>query len=375
MSAKSAKCGNLLRALIPKMSFYIRVVPVSLCNPTLLKRCLPVLTAFVCLCLPHFAEAAQPVRLRINTSHGLDNAKGAVTDAGLSLSEIVVTPSSPDNGKQYLSPDKLVADARAVGATILSSSFSGWNYLYDSMGYQQLVTNGMVHVYAYEPRKLQLPSAPPPAAFVTVNRIGGTTGGGIEFGVPTDYMHGKGQGTTPSAVTAQLAGLMACLKFRHPSWNWFDVKAALRSTAANYPIGYDPYKSGYGAIDFQKANSLANASHLALFAPATVIFGKKGDQLFFRINPFSQTRRFTDVVFKFATKPAPTLKELTLAEITAMGGEYLFSSYLHKDATNYAYRMTWGETVYLVWFTQDSSLKFSRIEPYSIFGPINFSHL
>jgi len=332
------------------------------------------MAAMVCLCLPHFAGAAQPVRLRINTSHGLDNAKRAVIGAGLSLSEVVVTPSSPDNGKQYLPPDKFVTDAKSVGATILSSSFSGWNYLYDSLGYQQLAANDMVHVYAYEPRKPQPSGAPPPAAFVTVNKVGGTSGGGIEYGIPIDYLHGKGQDVSPSAVTAQLAGLMACLKYRHPSWNWFDVKAALRATAANYPTGYDPHKSGYGAIDFQKANLLGNASQLALFAPATVVLGKKGDRLFFRINPFRQTRRFTDVVFKFRSQPAPTLKELTLAEITAMGGEYLFSSYLHKDANNYAYRMTSGETVYLVWFTQDSSLKFSRIEPYSIFGPLNISH-
>jgi len=34
----------------------------------------------------------------------------------------------------------------------------------------------------------------------------------------------------------------------------------------------------------------------------------------------------------------------------------------------FSYRMAWSETAYCVWFTQDSSLNFSRIEPYSIFG-------
>lgn len=218
------------------------------------------LTAIACLCIPHFVAAASPVRLRINTSHGLANARGAVIDAGLSTSEILVTPSSPDNGSAYLPPDKFMADAMSAGATILSSSFSGWNYLYDSAGYLQLTTNGLLHVYAYEPRMAQPPGAPPPAAFVTVNMIGGTTGGGIEFGVPTNYMHGKGQSASPSGVTAQLAGLLACLKYRHPSWNWFDVKAALRVTAANYSTGYDPHKYGYGAINFQDANAIADTS-------------------------------------------------------------------------------------------------------------------
>jgi len=330
------------------------------------------LAAIASLCIPHFVGAASPVRLRINTSHGLSNANGAVIDAGLSSSEVLVTPSSPDNGKIYLPPEKFVEDAKAVGATILSSSFSGWNYLYDSAEYLQLTANGMLHVYAYEPQKPQPPDVPPPAVFATVNRIGGTTGGGIEFGVPTNYMHGKGQSSSPSGVTAQVAGLLACLKYRHPSWNWFDVKAALRATAANYPTGYDPHKYGYGAINFQDANAFTNATQLALFAPAAVILGQKGDRLVFQINPFMQTRRFTDVVFKFTIRPMLTLKELTLEEITAMGGQFQFSNYLYKDANTYSYRMISGETAYLVWFTQDSSLKFSRIEPYSIFGPITF---
>ena len=331
-----------------------------------------VLAAVVCLYMPLFACAASPVRLRINTSHGLVNAKGAVIDAGLMPTEVVVTASSPDDGKPFLPPDKFVEDARSAGATILSSSFSGWNYLLDSAGYQQLTANGMLHVYAYEPRKPQPPEAPPPAAFATVNSIGRTTGGGIEFGVPADYMHGKGQSASPSGVTAQVAGLMASLKYRHPSWNWFDVKAALRTTAANYPSGYDPHNYGYGVINFQKANAITNATQLALFAPSAVILGQKSDRLVFQINPFKQTRRFTDVVFRFRKRPTATLKELTLAEITLMGGEYLFSSYLYNDAQTYTYRITRGETAYLVWFTQDTSSKYSRIEPYSIVGPITF---
>jgi len=323
-------------------------------------------------CIPNFVGAASPVRLRINTSHGLANAKGAVTDAGLSQAEVLVTASSPDNGKLYLPPEKFIEDAKSVGATILSSSFSGWNYFYDSAEYQQLTANDMLYVYAYVPQKSQPPGAPPPAVFATVNMIGGTTGGGIEFGVPTNYMHGKGQDSSPSGVTAQLAGLLACLKYKHPSWNWFDVKAALRATAANYPAGYDPLKYGYGSINFQDANAFTDATQLALFAPAAVIITQSGDRLIFKINSFKQARRFTDVLFKFITRPAPTLKELTLAEITAMGGQYLVSNYLYKDANTYSYQMTKGETAYLVWFTQDSSLKFSRIEPYSIIGPITF---
>lgn len=322
----------------------------------------------ICLCQAQAAPA--PVKLRINTMHGLGNAKGAVLDAGLTLeTEVSVTASSPYNGTPFLPPDKFADDALAAGASILSSSFSNWDFSYDSDGYEKLTANGMVHVFAYEPRRPQPWNAPPPATFVTVNKIGGKSGGGIEFGVPSTYMGGKGKSDTPSGVTAQLAGLMACLKYAHPLWNWFDTKAALRTTAANYATGYDPAAYGYGAIDYRAANALRHATELPLFAPAAVVLRQRGDQLVFSINAFKQSRRFTETLFAFARRPSPGSKELTRAEISAMGGQPLFSN-LDEQSNTYSTRLTGPETRFLVWFTQDAHGIFSRLEPYSIIGPI-----
>lgn len=319
------------------------------------------------------SRAGTPVALRINTTHGFENAKGAVIDAGLNLSsDVSVTSSSSYDGYPYLPPDKFITDAQLNGATIMSSSFSGWSFLYDSAFYQKMTESGMVHVYAYVPKQPQPQSAPPPAAFVTVNRIGAGTGGGIEFGVSSNYMRGKGGSETPSGVAAQLAGLMACLKYQHPSWNWFDIKAALRATAANYAGGYNPHNYGFGAIDYLAANALSDSGKLPLFAPATVVINQSDNQLVFWINAFKQSRRFTEVLFRFARRPAPQLKELTLSEITTMGGEYLFSSYLRKPANSFAFRVTNDDMPYYVWFTQDLQGRFSRIEQYSIIGPIRF---
>lgn len=330
-------------------------------------------TILISVYLAQFCQAASPtVKLRINTAHGLGNAKGAVIDAGLRLfTEISVTSSSQYDGRPFLPPDKFIEDAQASGATIMSTSFSGWNYLYDSVLYQKLTDNGMVHVFAYVPKQPQPRDAPPPAAFVTVNRIGGVTGGGIEFGVPTSYMNGKGKSDNPSGVTAQLAGLMACLKYLHPSWNWFDVKAALRATAANYAGGYDPQNYGYGAIDYRAANSLAEADKLPLFGPAAVACVLPGNRIMFQINAFKQSRRFTEVLFRFASRPVSKMKELTLPEITAMGGEYVYSSYLRMAANTFTYPVTGDAMPYYVWLTQDSHGRFSRIESYSIIGPIS----
>jgi len=332
------------------------------------------LIAATSISVPLQASSAAPVGLRVNTAHGLSNAKGAVLDAGLKLStEVAVTASSQADGAPFLPPDKLLADAKSVGATIISSSFSGWQAAFDSLGYMPLTANKMVHVYAYEPVKKQPKNVPPPAAFVTVNKTGGKSGDGIEFGVPAAYMNGKGQSSTPSGATAQLAGLMACLKYQHPSWSWFDVKAALRSTAANYATGYDPDRYGYGSIDYYRANAVTDAAQLPLFAPAAVPFftkEQKEGRINFFINSFKQTRRMTDALFKFTAPPKVYLQELTLPEITALGGTWVFSGDLSKTKNIHTYNAGSTETIYFVWFTVDLDGNYSRIEPYSIIGPV-----
>jgi hypothetical protein len=325
-------------------------------------------------CIHFAAGVGTPVGLRINTSHGLENARGSVIDAGLSLlTEVNVSASSSHDGTPFLPPDKFIADAKKAGASILSSSFSGWDYTFDPIGYLQLTGNDMVHVFAFEPRKKQPLNSPPPAAFVTVNKIGGLTGDGIEFGVPADYMHGKGQSTYPSGVTAQLAGLMASLKYQHPEWNWFDIKAALRATASNYPTGYDSKKYGFGTIDYHAANALKDGLKLPLFAPAAVAIRKQENRIDFLVNSFRQSRRETDVLFKFFLPPTVTLKELTLADISARGGQQLYSGDLSTTSNFISYKVNQDETVYFVWFTKGVDGMFSRIEPYSIIGPLRLT--
>lgn len=332
------------------------------------------LAAVLIGCITHLAAAGTPVRLRINTTHGIENARGAVADAGLNLvSEVSVTPSSQDNGRSFLPPDRFLADGEGAGATILSSSFSGWNYLFDSALYTRMAGKGMLHVYAYVPLSEPPANVAPPAAFSTVNKVGGKTGDGIEFGVPDGYMNGKGGSDTPSGVTAQLAGLMACLKYSHPSWNWFDVKAALRATASNHETGYDPRYYGYGIIDFPAANGLKDAQALPLFPPSAIALPQRGNLLRFFVNSFRQSRRVEDALFKFASPPARQFRELSLSELTALGGRLVFSGDPPPNSNVFNYRVTTDETAYFVWLAKDARGRFSRIEPYSVIGPIKLS--
>lgn len=320
------------------------------------------------------SAACAPIRVRINTAHGLGNAIGAVTDAGLSVTkDVIITPSSDMNGRPFLPPDKFIPDAQSVQATILSSSFSGWDYLFDTGLYPLMSKSGLVHVYAYEPRKPQPPGVPPPAVFVTVNLCGGKTGDGIEFGITKGYMSGRGQSDSPSGVTAQLAGLMASIKHTHPEWNWFDVKAALRATAANFSNGYNPHASGYGCINYRAANALTDAGLFPLFPPASVMRTTPNNTVIFAVNSFKQTRRVTDALFKFRMRPFPKLKDLSLDELTALGGQLLYTGDRSEANNLLALQVANNEPTYFVWLSKDSKGMYSRIEPYSILGPVLFS--
>jgi hypothetical protein len=228
----------------------------------------------------------------------------------------------------------------------------------------------MVHVFAYEPKLPQQKNAPPPAAFVTVNAIGRSTGDSIEFGVPTKYMGGKGQSPFPSGVTAQLAGLMACLKYLHSTWNWFDVKAALRSTASNFKSGYDPRSYGYGIIDYHSANAMSDASSFPLFPPAAVIMEIHNEHVDFFVNSFKQTRRTADALYKFSSPPPVQLRELLATDIESLGGKLVFVGDPSATTNIVSYRTTSDETAFFVWFSRDVNGVFSRIEPYSIIGPV-----
>lgn len=321
-----------------------------------------------------FLASPPPIKLRINTSHGLGNARGAVLDAGLSLqTDVLVTPSSEFDGRPYLNPDKFIADAKTEGATILSSSFSGWDYRFDTVLYGKMASQQLLHVYAYVPKEKQPDNLPPPAVFVTVNVIGGQTGHGIEFGLPKLYMQGRGQDSSPSGVTAQLAGLLASLKYQRPTWNWFDVKASVRSTASNFSTGYDAANYGYGTIDYHAANKLNEAAQLPLFPPAAVISARSGNRVQFSVNSFRQSRRQADVLYKFRLRPLVQAKELTHDDLQSMGGQQIFAGNLASTANNLSVNLVDGENVYFVWLTRDAQRNYSRIENYSIFGPFSSS--
>lgn len=127
-----------------------------------------------------------------------------------------------------------------------------------------------------------------------------------------------------SEATARIAGYLTFLLHEHPTWNFFDARAALRQTASNYrsslgwsisDIDASHDRGGYGLVD----KSLANAvSTLDPFPPLRQQFESSHNKLTFSWINFAQTLfDSTQVSFfhSFPTRVSP-----------CSAGEKLFSS-------------------------------------------------
>ncbi|HIJ96730.1 MAG TPA: hypothetical protein HPP94_13530 [Desulfuromonadales bacterium] len=99
----------------------------------------------------------------------------------------------------------------------------------------------------------------------------------------------------------------------------------------------------------------------------------RNNTVIFAINSYKQTRRTADALFRFRMRPIPTLKELTLAELSAMGGQLLFSGDRSVSTNSYAVQIPNDEMSHFVWLSRDARGVYSRIEPYSILGPVLFT--
>ena len=97
----------------------------------------------------------------------------------------------------------------------------------------------------------------PPPAFQTAP---GISGPGTEWAIDTNVI--TTGGGSISCETAANAGIMASLRYNHPSWNWFDVKAALRQTGTNWTTGYNPNNNGFGTVEYAAANAFTNSQLL-----------------------------------------------------------------------------------------------------------------
>ena len=191
---------------------------------------------------------------------------------------------------------------------------------------------------------------------------------GIEFSMTAGY---KGFATgSPSGTTEAFSGVYAVLAANHPTWDWFDIKGALRQTGSNWSGGYTAFNAtgpgfGFGNIDYDSANAIASTALIFLQSPGMQLINH-GYYLTIVLYPFPTTRRAKEVVYIGGTWPAASAgNELTAAQIAAAGGTKIIDDGGTTGAQAFTYApAATGSAVFTV-LTLDASGNGSRIESFN----------
>ena len=270
-------------------------------------------------------------------------------------------------GTPFFSVASGTADNHAV-YSVLNWSAVGYTLNRDMTDYPTLQPAGTVYSMPYARANLNA-NTQPPVAFVvssSSNSQNGGTGPGIEFALSASY---KGLDTSEDSwVSAGMSGLLAALKFNHPTWTWFDIKGALRQTAANWTTGYNSSLFGYGAINWDTANAVASTSAIFLQPPVLLATLASTTQLLVTVYPFRQTRRAYENVYLAPNGYVwPIKNEYTTTDITNSGASLVYTSQGSSATTpsGIANITVTPGTYQLIAFTTDGLGNFSRVESFS----------
>ena len=258
---------------------------------------------------------------------------------------------------------------------IFTTSFTG--YTGDSIPeYNAFSSYNITDNYAFTNELTSGDIQEPPTLYTAPGNAAFGSGAGVEWTLNQSVYCGTD--TTLSCLTAANSGVMGWLLYEHPTWNLFDVKAAMRQSGTNWATGYSPSTYGFGVVTATTTNMLTD-SQILLQPPeatATTIQNTLGMQITFTVFPFRQTRRVKDVLFEFATTtPGFEENELTLSQIQGLGGEEVMQ-YMGTTATSTLTPIYMPvNNAHFVWFTADNSTDslahFSRIDTYNVLGPIS----
>jgi hypothetical protein len=214
----------------------------------------------------------------------------------------------------------------------------------------------------------QLAAGTAPATLETTtsspNSGNGGTGWGMEFGISASYL---GLDTSEDSwACGEMAGFLAALKLEHPTWTWFDIKAALRQTASNWSTGYNHTAFGYGYVNWQAANLITSTGSLYLQPPGMTITAS-GFTATITLYPFRQARRAYEAVYIVSPGYVwPTGKsEYTTADINAAGAILMYASNGTDVTPRFTYTLNPENRPTLIAFTTDGNGNYSRVEEFS----------
>lgn len=278
-------------------------------------------------------------------------------------------------------------------AVVSSSYCCLWTgQLVDVSDYSTSITNNFIHsipLATYVAGPTPTGMFPPASSALSTE---GPSDWGVEFSFAASADHSSGictvnngcwqlcSGDTcrvtigpDSTVTAYMAGILASAKYKQPTWNWFDIKGALRQTAvvcntpssSQWAVGYDHTKYGYGCVQFDTAVALSGTSAIYLQTPTMQVVNH-GYYVEVNLYPFRSTRRNHEVVYSCtAGHTWPVKNEYALSDITAGCSTLLYTSNGTDTIPSFVFAPLASGTVTLIAFTTDGSGNYSRVEQFS----------
>lgn len=278
-------------------------------------------------------------------------------------------PNSANTGYAF----KSVASGATVNHApyaVISASYCCYMASYDLTYYASL--QGIQGIFS-SPLAIKVGGAlplgtPPPVSFISSSSQNSTNGGsgwGIEFGLSASYL---GLNTSEDSwVTAQLAGFAAALKVNHPTWNWFDIKAALRQTGGQWATGYNFSAFGYGFVNWPAANSLTGTGPGVMWLqPPGMYVTNNGFYAAITLLPFRQTRRVNEQIYSVSAAYSwPVKNEYTASDIAASGATLLYTSNGTDMTPVFNFVASVTGSITFVAFTLDGAGEFSRVEAFS----------
>ncbi|HEC30539.1 MAG TPA: hypothetical protein ENI66_00805, partial [Candidatus Yonathbacteria bacterium] len=326
--------------------------------------------------------ASAVVKVLSNSTHAYSTIRSTITQllgSGHLDVDVIVHRTSLDNTTSGLSSalDTSATFYDGSGGAVSSqapyqlftTSFTGYGGDTVSL-YNQFSDSDLAHNYAFTAST----NSPPPIFHIAPGGDGWVSRSGVEWTIDPSIFSTN----SLSALTASNAGILAVLRHEHSTWNWFDVKAALRQTGTNWNTGYDDTSYGFGMVNYASSTALTS-SGIFLQPPVSTTTVSSVGQITFTLYPFKQTRRVKEALFQFNSNPGFQASELSLSDITTLGGTKITDYSTTTASSSIIPIYTAFSNKYFVWFTADNSTdgsaNFSRVDTYSVLGPVSQSQI
>jgi len=212
---------------------------------------------------------AAPIKVLSNGNHGYSRIVDTINQllgVGHVGTDIIVHRNTLSTLGSISPNEAFSSDTRYDESGVAVSSQAPYHlFTTSSTGYggDSITTYNLTDTYDYAfnfPITVST-NSPPPAFHIAPGGGGWASFSGVEWTTDPNVF----PASSLSGLAADNAGILAVLRYQHPTWNWFDVKAALRQSGTNWDTGYDDTDYGFGIVSY--ATTTAYADNEILLQP------------------------------------------------------------------------------------------------------------